>query len=87
MLFPNWEDLRRARGAGSWFVIGRSQPNVTVEQAEGRDEYYCRPSTRRPRSASVQRGISVVPLSVHVTGPETRQALWTLTGAVSLWCC
>ena len=33
--------------------------------------------------ASSQRGISVMPLSVHVTGATTRLALWMLTAAVS----
>ena len=82
-LFPNWDDLRRARGAGSWFVIGRLRPNVTVEQAQAEmSTIAARLAEESP--GAVQRGISVVPLSVHVTGSETRQALWTLTGAVSL---
>ena len=31
----------------------------------------------------MQRGISVVPLTLYVTGPTTRLALWMLTAAVS----
>src|SRR5882724_1797167 len=33
-MFPDWEALRRARGAGFWSVIGRLRPNVTFEQAQ-----------------------------------------------------
>ena len=33
-------------------------------------------------AADRNRGISVVPLSVQVTGPSARLALWMLTGAV-----
>src|SRR5262245_39748644 len=33
-LFPDWQTRRGVRGAGSWFVVGRIRPNVTVDQAQ-----------------------------------------------------
>ena len=54
-----------------------------VRAGPGGDEHDCARLAEESPGA-VQRGISVVPLSVHVTGAKTRQALWTLTGAVSL---
>ena len=33
-LFPDWETRRTALGAGSWFVVGRLRPHVTLEQAQ-----------------------------------------------------
>jgi predicted permease len=81
-LFPDWETLRVARGPGSWFVVARLRPDVTFEQAQAEMTTIARQLNERS-DASVQRGISVVPLSLHVTGSRTRLALWMLTGAVS----
>ena len=81
-LFPDWEALRVARGPGSWFVVARLRPDVTFEQAQAEMTTIARRLNERS-DASVQRGISVVPLSLHVTGSTTRLALWMLTGAVS----
>jgi hypothetical protein len=30
-VFPDWEARRGARGAGSWFVVGRLRPNVELK--------------------------------------------------------
>jgi predicted permease len=81
-LFPDWEALRVARGAGFWSVIARVRPGVTFEQAQTELSAIAL-RMNRESEASVQRGISVVPLTLHVTGARTRLALWMLTGAVS----
>ncbi len=81
-LFPDWESLRIARGNGSWFVIARRRPNVTFEQAQAEMSTIAR-RLNEQSDVSAQRGISVVPLSLYVTGSTTRLALWMLTGAVS----
>ena len=81
-LFPDWERLRTARGGGSWFVIARLRDGVTVAQAQAEMNTIAARLNAQSGS-SVQRGISVVPMSVHVTGPATRVALWMLTAAVS----
>ena len=81
-LFPNWDTLRKTRGAGSWFVIGRLRPGVTFEQAQAEMSTIARRLDQETAS-SEQRGISVVPMDVHVIGSTTRRALWMLSGAVT----
>ena len=81
-MFPDWEVLRGARGAGSWFVVGRLRPNVTIEQAQAEMSAIARRLDEQLPAADRNRGISVVPLSLQVTGPRPRLALWMLTGAV-----
>ncbi len=81
-LFPGWERLRVARGAGFWSVVARLRPGVTFEQAQAEMSAIARRLDEQSPAGSA-RGISVVPLSLHVTGSESRLALWMLTGAVS----
>ena len=80
-LFPDWEVRRSVRGGAEWFVIGRLRPDVSLEQAQAEMNTIARRLDEQPASAG-QRGISVVPLSMHITGSRSRLALWTLTGAV-----
>src|SRR5688572_205491 len=80
-LFANWDSLRVARGTGSWLVLARLRPAVTFEQAQTEMSVLARRLDEQYPSAS-PRGISVVPLSLYVTGSATRRALWMLTGAV-----
>jgi len=80
-MYPDWEALRRARGAGFWAVVGRLRPNVTIEQAQAEMNTIAR---RLVTSSQRNRGISVVPLSLHAIGPRPRLALWMLSGAVFL---
>ncbi len=81
-LFPDWETLRRARGAGAWFVVARLRPDVTFQQAQTEMNAIARRLDEQS-PASSQRGISVMPLTLYVTAPSTRLALWMLTAAVS----
>ena len=81
-LFADWETLRVARGGGAWFVIARLRPNVTFDQAQAEMSTIAR-RLNEQSGAAVQRGISVVPLTLYVTGSATRVALWMLTAAVS----
>ena len=81
-MFPDWETRRGVRGAGSWFVVGRLRPNVTFDQAQAEMSAIARRLDEQV-PADGNRGISVVPLSLHVIGPRPRLALWMLTGAVS----
>jgi len=78
----DWEALRRSRGAGSWFVIGRLRPNVSFAQAQAEMTAIARSLDEQAPLAERNRGISVVPLSLQLTGPRSRLALWMLTGAV-----
>jgi predicted permease len=80
-LFPDWETRRAAPGAGSWFVLGRLRPSVTVEQAQAEMSAIARRLDERLPASERHRGVSVVPLSRDVTGPSARLALWLATGA------
>ncbi len=79
---PDWELLRRARGAGTWFVVGRLRRTVTYEQAQSEMSAIARRLDEQSPAAERNRGISVAPLSLQVVEPSSRRALWMLTGAV-----
>jgi predicted permease len=81
-MFPDWEVRRGLRGAGSWFVFGRLRPNVTFDGAQAEMTAIARRIDEQAPAADRNRGISVVPLSLQVTGPRSRLALWMLMGAV-----
>ena len=81
-IFPDWETRRSARGAGSWFVVARLRAGVTIEQAQAEMNAIARRIDEQLPASEANRGISVVPLSAHVTGTRSRAALWMLTGAV-----
>jgi predicted permease len=81
-IFPDWEVLRGVRGANSWFVIGRLRPNVTFEQAQAEMSAIASRLDAQLPASDRNRGISVVPLSLQVTGSKARLALWMLIGAV-----
>lgn len=81
-MFLHWEAHRRERGSGFWSVVGRLRPNVTFEQAQAEMNAIARRLDEQMPAAGRNRGISVVPLSIKVTGRRARLALWMLTGAV-----
>jgi putative ABC transport system permease protein len=81
-MFPDWEAIRSARGSGFWSVIGRLRPGVTVAQAQAELNAIARRLDEQLPPASRNLGISVVPLSMQVTGRSARLTLWMLTGAV-----
>jgi putative ABC transport system permease protein len=83
-LVPDWEAQRRARGGGSWFVVGRLRPSVTLEQAQAEMNAIASRLNEQLAGAERRRGVSIMPLSVHVAGPKLRSTLWMLTGAVLL---
>jgi putative ABC transport system permease protein len=70
------------RGAETWFVVGRLRPAVTFEQAQTEMTSIARRLNDQLPAAERNRGISVVPLSLYVVGPQSRLALWMLGGAV-----
>jgi putative ABC transport system permease protein len=70
------------RGGDTWFVIGRLRPTVTFERAQAEMSAIARRLNDQLPAAERKRGISVVPLSVDMVGPQSRLALWMLGGAV-----
>ena len=70
------------RGGETWFVIGRLRPTVTFEQAQAEMSAIARRLNDQLPATERNRGISVVPLSLYMVGPQSRLALWMLGGAV-----
>ncbi len=70
------------RGGAMWFVIGRLRPTVTFEQAQAEMSAIGRRLNDQLPAVERNRGISIVPLSLHMVGPQSRLALWMLGAAV-----
>ena len=68
--------------AETWFVVGRLRPAVTFDQAQAEMSAVARHLNDQLPAAERNRGISVVPLSLYMVGPQSRLALWMLGGAV-----
>ena len=66
----------------TWFVVGRLRPAVTFDQAQAEMSAIARRLNDQLPAAERNRGISVVPLSLYMVGPQSRLALWMLGGAV-----
>jgi predicted permease len=73
---------RSVRGGQTWFVVGRLQPGVTFDQAQAEMSAVARRVNDQLPAVERNRGITVVPLSLYVVGPQSRLALWMLAGAV-----
>ena len=71
-----------ARGAETWFVIGRLRPTVTLDQAQSEMSAIARHLGDQLPVTERHTGISVVPLSLSLVSPRSRLALWMLGGAV-----
>jgi predicted permease len=81
-MLPDFEAVREARGGGVWMVLGRLRPDATVEQAQTEMNAIARSLDEQMPAAQRNRGVSVVPFSLQLTGESARLALWMLTGAV-----
>lgn len=81
-LFPDWDVRSAVRGVDTWSVVGRLRPRVTPEQAQTEMDALARRLDDELPPSERQRGITVVPLSLHIVGPGARFALWILAGAV-----
>ena len=70
------------RGGQVWFAIARLRPAVSFDQAQAEMSAVARRLSDQLPAAQRGQGISVVPLSLYVVGPQSRLALWLLGGAV-----
>src|SRR4030095_3873869 len=80
-----WEphtSRQSVRGRETWFVVGRLRPTVSFEQAQAEMSAIARRLNDQLPAAERNRGISVVPLTLYMVGPQSRLALWILGGAV-----
>jgi predicted permease len=66
----------------TWFVVARLGPNVTFDQAQAEMSAIAGRLNDRLPAADRNRGISIVPLGLHMVGAQSRMALWMLSGAV-----
>jgi putative ABC transport system permease protein len=73
---------RTVRGGQVWFVVGRLRPAVTFDQAQAEMSAVARRLNDQLPATERNRGISVVPLTLYMVGPQSRLALWMLAGAV-----
>jgi putative ABC transport system permease protein len=77
-----WQTRHTVRGGNRWFVVGRLRPTVTFDHAQAEMSAVARRLNDQLPAAERNRGISVVPLSLYVVGPQSRLALWMLGGAI-----
>ena len=73
---------RSVRGGQTWFVVGRLRPAVTFDQAQAEMSAVARRVNDQLPATERGKGVSVVPLSLYMVGPQPRLALWMLGGAV-----
>jgi putative ABC transport system permease protein len=73
---------RSVRGGQTWFVVGRLRPTVTFDQAQAEMSAVARRLNQQLPATERGQGISVVPLSLYMVGPQSRLALWMLGAAV-----
>lgn len=83
-LFPDWEAQKAQRGTGSWQVVGRLKPQVSLAQAQVEMNTIAQQLEQAFPVANQGLGVNLVPLPLHYTGSNVRLALWMLFGAVVL---
>src|SRR5439155_26955694 len=81
-IVPDCEAHPRLGGGGFLARNWRLPPDLTFQQAQAEIDRDPRQSDEQAPASDPNRGISVVPLSLQVTGPRPRLALWMLMGAV-----
>ncbi len=70
------------RDLDTWFVVGRLRPATTFDQAQAEMSTVARRLNDQLPATERNRGISVVPFTLYMIGPQSRLALWILGGAV-----
>jgi predicted permease len=88
-MFPGWHRVRFERAVPSGYVVGRLKRGFTLGQAQTDMNLVATRLARHYADLAANLdffgfGVNVVPLSVQVTGKQTRLALWLLFGAVLL---
>jgi predicted permease len=78
----DWQTRHSVRGGNTWFVFGRLRPTVTFDHAQAEMSAIARRINDELPPTEKNQGISVVPLSLYMVGPQSRLALWMLGGAV-----
>ncbi|HEX6650911.1 MAG TPA: ABC transporter permease [Pyrinomonadaceae bacterium] len=81
-LTANWERQQAQRGAGSWRVVGRLKPHVTLDQAQTEMNTIAERLEHAFPESNKDLSVNLVPLRIQLTGRNVRLALWVLFGAV-----
>jgi putative ABC transport system permease protein len=81
-LFPDWEAQKARRGTGSWQVVGRLKPQVSLQQAQTEMSAIAQRLEQAYPDANKGLGVNLVPFQLQFTGSNVRLALWMLFGAV-----
>jgi predicted permease len=83
-LFPDWEARKAQRGTGSWQVVGRLKPQVSLAQAQTEMSAIAQRLGQAYPNDNKGLGVNLVPFQLQFTGSNVRLALWMLFGAVVL---
>ena len=83
-LFPDWEAQKARRGTGSWQVVGRLKPQVSLAQAQTEMSAIAQRLEQAYPDANKGLGVNLVPFQLQFTGSNVRLALWMLFGSVVL---
>ena len=70
------------RGGQTWFAIGRLRAGATFDQAQAEMTTVAGRLNDRLPAVDRAQGVTVVPFTLYVVGPQSRLALWILGGAV-----
>src|SRR5262249_39105917 len=81
-LFSDWDAQKTRRGTGSWRVVGRLKPKVSVSQAQTEMSLIAQRLEQAYPDANKGQGINIVPFHLQLTGNNVRLAIWILFAAV-----
>jgi putative ABC transport system permease protein len=76
------KELRTARGDHWLQIIGHLKPGLTVEQAQADMNHVLVNLGRTNPDTDKGRTARVMPLTMHITGQEEREALWIMAASV-----
>ena len=71
-LFPDWEAQKAQRGTGSWQVVGRLKPQVSLAQAQTEMNTIAQRLEQAYPEANKGLGINLVPFYLQFTGQAVR---------------
>jgi putative ABC transport system permease protein len=81
-LVANWETQKVQRGTGSWRVVGRIKPSISLQKAQTEMSVIAQRLEQANPDANKGLGVSLVPFYIQITGSNVRLALWVLFAAV-----
>jgi predicted permease len=83
-LARDWEAQKAQHGTGSWRVIGRLKPDVSLQQAQTEMAGMAQRLELAYPDANQGLSVNIVPFYLQLTGSNLRLSIWILFGAVVL---